>query len=102
MEISKNFFFLTTLLLLPKPMTNSAEEEGGVEGLIAAEKEIKPKQKRYKSKYSPHIFPTATTFCLKTTSITGVLINIRTREKNVVFYLGWKFGWSLCPSKKNA
>lgn len=53
-------------------MANSNEEEGGVEGLIELEKEIKPKSRRYKSKYSPHIFPTATTFCLKTTSITGV------------------------------
>jgi hypothetical protein len=47
-------------------------QEESIYNLIPKEEPLKVKEKMYKSKYSPEIPPTYSTFCLKTTSMPGV------------------------------
>ena len=47
-------------------------QEESIYSLIPKEEPPKMKEKMYKSKYSPEIPPTYSTFCLKTTSMPGV------------------------------
>jgi len=48
------------------------EYEESIYNLIPKERYEPPKDKMYRSKHPHHVAPTATTFCLKTTSKPGI------------------------------